>query len=42
MSARGDHAGVLAPPPLIFLAFLLTGFGIGRLISEPSLGLAVE
>lgn len=42
MSARGDHAGVLAPPPLIFLAFLLVGFGIGRLISEPSLGLAVE
>lgn len=42
MSAKSDHAGVLAPPPLIFLAFLLTGFGIGRLISEPSLGLAVE
>ncbi|MEN5115257.1 isoprenylcysteine carboxylmethyltransferase family protein [Brevundimonas diminuta] len=42
MSARGDHAGVLAPPPLIYLAFLLAGFGIGQLIGEPSLGLAVE
>jgi len=42
LSARSDHAGVLAPPPLIFLAFLLVGFGIGRLIGEPSLGLAVE
>src|SRR5690606_21609070 len=42
LSARGDHAGVLAPPPLIYLAFLLAGFGIGQLIGEPSLGLAVE
>ena len=42
MSVRSDHAGVLTPPPLIYLAFLLVGFGIGRLISEPSLGLAVE
>ncbi len=42
MSARGDHAGVLAPPPLIYLAFLLAGFGIGRLIGEPSLGLPTE
>ena len=42
MKPRGDHAGVVAPPPLIYLAFLLAGFGIGRLIGEPSLGLAVE
>lgn len=42
MSARGDHAGVVAPPPLIYLAFLLVGFGIGRLIDEPSLGLATD
>ncbi|MCH4268466.1 MAG: isoprenylcysteine carboxylmethyltransferase family protein [Brevundimonas sp.] len=42
MSVRSDHAGVLTPPPLIYLAFLLVGFGIGRLIGEPSLGLAVE
>lgn len=42
MSARGDHAGVIAPPPLIYLAFLLAGFGIGRLIDEPSLGLATD
>lgn len=42
MSRKPDVAGVIAPPPLIFLAFLLAGFGIGRLIDEPSLGLAVE
>ncbi|WP_427789593.1 methyltransferase family protein [Brevundimonas diminuta] len=42
MNASRDHAGVLAPPPLIYLAFLLAGFGIGRLIDEPSLGLATD
>lgn len=42
MSQKPDVAGVVAPPPLIFLAFLLAGFGIGRLIGEPSLGLAVD
>lgn len=42
MRPKGDHAGVVAPPPLIYLAFLLAGFGVGRLIDEPSLGLATE
>lgn len=42
MSQKPDVAGVVAPPPLIFLAFLLAGFGIGRLIGEPSLGLPVD
>lgn len=42
MSASRDHAGVIAPPPVIYLAFLLAGFGIGRLIDEPSLGLATD
>ncbi len=37
-----DHPGVIAPPPLIYLGFLLAGFGIGRLVSEPSLGLDVD
>lgn len=41
MSNR-DHPGVLAPPPLIYLGFLLAGFGVGQLVSEPSLGLAVD
>ncbi len=41
MSTR-DHPGVIAPPPLIYLGFLLAGFGIGRLVSEPSLGLDVD
>lgn len=34
-----DNPGVLAPPPLIYLAFLLAGFGLGQLVGEPSLGL---
>jgi len=42
LSRKPDVAGVIAPPPLIYLAFLLAGFGIGRLIHEPSLGLAVD
>lgn len=37
-----DHPGVLAPPPLIYLGFLLAGYGIGQLVSEPSLGLGVD
>ena len=41
MSTR-DHPGVIAPPPLIYLGFLLAGFGIGRLVSEPSLGLDAD
>lgn len=42
MNPKPDVAGVVAPPPLIYLAFLLAGSGIGRLIHEPSLGLAVD
>ena len=42
MKPKSDHAGVIAPPPLIYLAFLLAGFGLGRLIDEPSLGLATD
>jgi protein-S-isoprenylcysteine O-methyltransferase Ste14 len=34
-----DIPGVIAPPPLIYLGFLALGWGIGRLIDEPSLGL---
>lgn len=34
-----DTPGVAFPPPLIFLGFLLLGFGLGRLVGEPSLGL---
>ncbi|AYG94348.1 isoprenylcysteine carboxylmethyltransferase family protein [Brevundimonas naejangsanensis] len=42
MIGKTDTPGVIAPPPLIYLAFLLAGFGIGRLIHEPSFGLAVD
>ncbi|MFZ4165675.1 methyltransferase family protein [Brevundimonas sp. NPDC058933] len=37
-----DHPGVLAPPPLIYLGFLLAGYGVGQLVSEPSLGLNAD
>jgi protein-S-isoprenylcysteine O-methyltransferase Ste14 len=38
MSQR-DTPGVIAPPPLIFLGFLLLGWGLGEIIGEPGLGL---
>jgi protein-S-isoprenylcysteine O-methyltransferase Ste14 len=34
-----DTPGVIAPPPLIYLAFLLAGWGLGQLIGEPGVGL---
>ena len=34
-----DNAGVVAPPPLIFLGFLLVGLCLDYLLSGPSLGL---
>ena len=34
-----DIPGVIAPPPLIYLGFLALGWGVGRLIEEPGLGL---
>jgi protein-S-isoprenylcysteine O-methyltransferase Ste14 len=37
MSGR-DHPGVIAPPPLIYLGFLLAGWGLGRLAGLPSIG----
>ena len=37
-----DHPGVIAPPPLIYLGFLLAGYGVGQLVSEPSLGLNAD
>lgn len=42
MNAKGDHSGVIAPPPLIYFGFLLAGWGLGVWTHEPSLGLAVE
>jgi protein-S-isoprenylcysteine O-methyltransferase Ste14 len=33
-----DTAGVIAPPPLIFLGFLLAGLGLGGLLGAPSIG----
>jgi protein-S-isoprenylcysteine O-methyltransferase Ste14 len=37
--ADRDIPGVVAPPPLIYLGFLALGWGVGRLIDEPGLGL---
>jgi protein-S-isoprenylcysteine O-methyltransferase Ste14 len=37
MSTR-DHPGVIAPPPLIYLGFLLAGWGLGRLVGLPEIG----
>jgi protein-S-isoprenylcysteine O-methyltransferase Ste14 len=37
--SASDIPGVIAPPPLIFLGFLALGWGAGRLIDEPTLGL---
>jgi len=37
--ASRDIPGVIAPPPLIYLGFLMIGWGAGRLIEEPGLGL---
>ena len=41
MTAR-DTPGVIAPPPLIFLGFLLAGWGLHRLAGGPALGLEPE
>lgn len=37
-----DTPGVLLPPPLIYVAFLFAGWGLGTLVQEPSLGLTTE
>jgi len=39
MAGAKDTPGVIAPPPLIYLGFLLAGAGLGWLLDEPSLGL---
>jgi len=37
-----DHPGVIAPPPLIYLGFLLAGWAIERFGAELTLGLATD
>lgn len=39
MTPKPATPKVQLPPPLIYLAFILAGIGIGRLINEPSLAL---
>jgi len=34
-----DHAGVVAPPPLIFLACLILSWGLGQVLGAPRTGL---
>lgn len=38
--ADQEIAGVIAPPPLIFLGFLAAGWGLGQAIDDPGLGLS--
>jgi protein-S-isoprenylcysteine O-methyltransferase Ste14 len=33
--AQSDHPGVIAPPPLIYLGFLLAGWGLAELGARP-------
>lgn len=37
-----NHPGVIAPPPLIYFGFLFLGWGLGQLVGDHALGLALE
>lgn len=39
MSEPRDIPGVIAPPPLIYVGFLLAGWGLGQMVDTPGLGL---
>jgi protein-S-isoprenylcysteine O-methyltransferase Ste14 len=39
VTGRAETPGVIAPPPLIYLFFLLSGWGLGALLDLPGLGL---
>jgi protein-S-isoprenylcysteine O-methyltransferase Ste14 len=39
MSETKDHPGVIAPPPLIFLGFLIAGFVVDALVHGPGFAL---
>ena len=39
MTAASDHPGVAAPPPLIFVGFLVVGLGVDLGLGGPGLGL---
>lgn len=39
MNGPRDIPGVIAPPPLIYLGFLLAGWGLDQLLDLPGLGL---
>ena len=41
MTAPRDTAGVIAPPPLIYLGFLLLGWGIDHLAAIPAVRTAI-
>lgn len=43
MTSSSNTAGpVRFPPPLIYVAFLFAGWGLGPLVDEPALGLSTE
>lgn len=39
---QADTAGVIAPPPLIFLGFLAVGWGLSQVMSDPSLPISPD
>lgn len=39
MTTARDTAGIIAPPPLIYLGFLLVGWGLTQVFFDPGLGL---
>ena len=42
MAGPKTTAGVIAPPPLIYLGFLAAGWGLGELIADAGLGLEAQ
>jgi hypothetical protein len=41
MTASADTAGVIAPPPLIYIGFLLLGWGLLQLAAAPAVAAAI-
>lgn len=38
MTAAPDRPGIVVPPPLIYLAFVLTGWGLSHVVVDPGVG----
>lgn len=42
MTTGNDHPGVVVPPPVIYLGFILFGWGLSLVLNEAGFGLAME